>query len=137
MKTLLTDLSKQLPNGLVELYSAINKITCELCIDYIVVGAMARDLVLGHGYGSKIERGIKDVDFAINVQDWEIFFKLKKKLLLNGFKEDRRELHKLHFSDKDGLPWEIDIIPFGEIENSESTINSPPDEVFVMNVLGC
>ncbi len=136
MKTLLIDLTEQLPRGLVELYSEINKIMRELNIEYLIVGAMARDLVLVHGYGSKIERGTRDVDFAINVQDWEDFFTLREKLLLNGFTGDQRVLHKLNFIDNDGLPWEIDIVPFGEIENTESTINWPPEEDFPMNVLG-
>lgn len=32
----------------------------------LVVGAMARDLILVHGYNARIERGTRDVDFEQN-----------------------------------------------------------------------
>ncbi len=136
MKKLITDISGLLPRGLVELYSMINKVTTELGINYLVVGAMARDLVLVHGYGSKIERGTRDVDFAINVENWDSFFSFRENLLSSGFSEDSQVLHRMYYSDSSGAPWEIDIVPFGEIESVDSTINWPPEDDFVMNVLG-
>ena len=53
----------KLPDGLVELYSDIHGHARELAIELLVVGAMARDLVLVHGFGSKIERGTKRCRF--------------------------------------------------------------------------
>lgn len=59
------DITGKLPKGLVEIYGDIAAHTSALGIDFLVVGAMARDLVLVHGYGSKIERGTQDIDFGI------------------------------------------------------------------------
>ena len=45
----------KLPDGLVEQYTEFHEIAEELAIELLVVGAMARDLVLVHGFGSKID----------------------------------------------------------------------------------
>jgi len=45
VKNLSIDISGKLSTGLVGLYSAITEYTAELGIRYLVVGAMARDLV--------------------------------------------------------------------------------------------
>ena len=45
-------IANKLNDGLVALYSDTNKYATELNITYLVVGAMARDLVLVHGISS-------------------------------------------------------------------------------------
>lgn len=52
----------KLPQGLVALYADVSNHAQALGINYLVVGAMARDLVLVHGFNATIERGTKDVD---------------------------------------------------------------------------
>lgn len=126
----------KLPKGLVELYTSINIHAEALSISYLVVGAMARDLVLVHGYGSRIERGTKDVDFAIDVPDWDKFMALKNRLISDGYSEDPKSMQRVIFQDSDGIPWEIDIVPFGEIANAEAKIDWPPNQDTVMTVLG-
>lgn len=107
-----------------------------LNIDFMVVGAMARDLVLVHGYGAAIERGTRDVDFAINVAGWDEFNALRNMLISTGYRPDSNRLHRLHWRDDDDLPWEIDIVPFGGIAKPNQTIGWPPDQAFIMNVHG-
>jgi len=130
------DITGKLSKGLVELYGKINKHSQALNINYLVVGAMARDLILYHGFEAEIERGTKDVDFGINISSWEEFTKLQSHLEEDGFKISKDQAHRFFYTDKDGLPWEVDIIPFGEIADSENNIYWPPNEDFVMNVLG-
>ena len=47
MKTTYVNIAGKLPQGLVDLYADISGHTNALAIDYLVVGAMARDLVSG------------------------------------------------------------------------------------------
>ena len=136
MKNSLIDITGKLTTGLVELYSGIALQADALGIEFLVVGAMARDLVLVHGFDAKIERGTRDVDFAINVSSWEEFDSLKDKLLESGYRADQKMGHKLHYTCSKELPWEIDIVPFGAIEDGRSMIAWPPDQDFEMNMLG-
>ena len=50
MKELL-DISGKLDSASVDVYRAVAEATEQQSIDYLVVGANARDLVLHHGYG--------------------------------------------------------------------------------------
>ena len=136
VKNTYVNIANKLPLGLVELYADISKHAQELGIDYLVVGAMARDLVLVHGFDSKIERGTRDVDFGINVASWDEFDTLKSSLLGAGYKATIHKAHQLNYVDKEGSNWEIDIVPFGAIADAENNIYWPPKQDFVMNVLG-
>ena len=57
MNTLI-DVTGKLPHGLVEMYRKVDICAKGLGIDYLIVGAMARDLVMHPGFGAHIERGI-------------------------------------------------------------------------------
>ncbi|WP_299871804.1 hypothetical protein [uncultured Cocleimonas sp.] len=137
MKNTFVNIIGKLPLGLVEIYVDISKHAQALDIDFLVIGAMARDLVLVHGFGSKIERGTKDIDFGINVASWDEFNALKNCLLDAGYKADAKIEHRLHYTESnEGLDWEIDIIPFGEIADNQNNIYWPPGQDLVMNVQG-
>jgi predicted nucleotidyltransferase len=90
----------KLPQGLLELYADVSSHAQALVINYLVVGAMARDLVLVHGFNSTIERGTRDIDFGINVASWDEFHALKNRLLEAGYKNDRNRTHRLYYTDK-------------------------------------
>lgn len=136
MKNTSIDITGKLPKGLVEIYGDIAAHTSALGIDFLVVGAMARDLVLVHGYGSKIERGTQDIDFGINVASWGDFDALRERLLKAGYEADSKKWHRFACQDEEGLPWEIDILPFGAIADEDATISWPPKQESVMTVLG-
>lgn len=136
VKNTFVDIAGKLPLGLVELYGDISTAANTLGIDVLVIGAMARDLVLVHGYGSTIERGTRDVDFGINVASWDDFEVLKAHLVEKGFIPDKQKAHKLTRNDTKNLTWEIDIVPFGSIATPDNQISWPPDDAFVMSVLG-
>ena len=136
VKNTCVNIAGKLPSGLVELYADINEHAKKLAIDFLVVGAMARDMVLVHGFGSNIERGTRDVDFGINVASWDEFNALRDSLLQVGYVSDVRIIHRLTCEDEEGLPWEIDIVPFGEIADASNSINWPPKQDFAMNMCG-
>ena len=130
------DVSEKLPKGLVEVYSQIHGIVAELNVPLLIVGATARDIILVHGYNAAIERGTKDVDFGIEVQNWEHYEVLRTALIEAGFTPHSKKAHQLDTTDSDGLPWEIDLIPFGGVSDEDGQIAWPPKQDFVMSVLG-
>lgn len=130
------NITNQIPEGLLELYQIIDKHVTALGIQYLVVGATARDIVLVHGYNAKVERGTRDIDFGIQVQTWDQFNQLKTRLLEAGFGQHRDRVHQLNIVDSAGMPWEVDIVPFGEITQNTSEIAWPPEQDLVMNVMG-
>ena len=130
------DVSEKLPKGLVEVYSQIHGVAAELNVPLLIVGATARDIILVHGYNAAIERGTKDVDFGIEVQNWEHYEVLRTALIEAGFTPHSKKAHQLDTTDSDGLPWEIDLIPFGGVSDEHGQIAWPPKQDFVMSVLG-
>lgn len=100
------NVASKLPRGLVELYRLINAQADALAISYLVIGATARDIILHHGFGAAIERGTRDVDFAIQVKSWQQFEQLKAKLFTNGFKAHEKKAHQLIISLTGDDEWE-------------------------------
>lgn len=125
------NISGQIYPDAVQVYIDISEACDHLKIPYVVVGASARDIVLHFGHGTKIQRATRDIDFGIQVPNWNAFQSLKLDLQSRGFKETR-QLHKL--ISNAGVP--IDIVPFGQLEDENANISWPPGGDWVMNVLG-
>jgi len=124
------NLSGKIDSKSIKIYSAIDKVARELEIPYVVVGASARDLVLHYGHGARVRRATADIDFGIQVPDWEIFEKLREKLLGSGFNATGSQ-HRLIYN---GM--RIDLVPFGSVQDEDAKIAWPPKGDVVMNVLG-
>jgi predicted nucleotidyltransferase len=102
-------------------------------IEPLVVGALARDLLLHYGHGVKISRVTADADFALAVADWNEFSKVRNALMASTvFAPHRHVAHRLQHA-KFGP---IDLIPFGSVEQPDGTIAWPPSGDEVMGVLG-
>jgi len=102
-------------------------------LEPLLVGALARDLLLHYGHGVKIQRLTADADFAMAIADWTEFRQARDALLASGlFAPYRQALHRLHHV-KHG--W-IDLIPFGAVERPDGTIAWPPAGNEVMEVIG-
>lgn len=110
---------------------ALQAVTTALGLRFFLMGAAARDLMLLHTCGIKTKRETKDVDFAVMVETWDAFTKLRQVLTTSGeFSAPAGPaLHKLRHAPTK-LP--LDIVPFGGIERADRTIAWPPtqDEVF-------
>lgn len=123
MKSTLLDFStKKIDPRIIEAYRRVDKCAGELAIPYLVIGATARDLVWHYGFDLKIRRMTTDIDFAIQVKDWETFQQLRAALEKEGFKSDRA-IHRLNFQET--IP--IDIVPFGDLANKDAKIEIPPE----------
>lgn len=125
------DLSGKIDTLTIELYEAIGQITSELGIPYLVVGASARDLVLHYAYGTPIKRATTDFDFGMLLESWDKFEILKNKLIENDFIPTKSAHRFFNINEK-----QVDIVPFGGLEDSESNIQWPPEGDVEMNVLG-
>lgn len=136
MNSTLIDVTGKLPTGMVSIYREVFDVANQLQLEVLVVGAMARDLVLVHGFGAKLERGTRDVDFAVQVKDWKAFQELSAGLLERGFTKADKLAHRFYLNDDDGLRWEVDILPFGDLADENGCIKWPPDESIEMSVLG-
>ena len=98
----------------------------------LMVGAMARDLLLHYGYGVRITRATTDVDLAFAVADWDEFNVLRKVLIdSQSFTPSPSVKYKLFHRERIA----IDLIPFGGVEDSAGRIMWPADES-LMCVLG-
>lgn len=99
--------------------------------DPLMVGAMARDLLLHYGYGVPIRRATTDVDLAFAVENWDEFNAVRDALLASEqFLATRVEHKLLHRGTM-----ETDLIPFGGVEDQAGRIVWPGDESR-MRVLG-
>jgi predicted nucleotidyltransferase len=99
--------------------------------DPLMVGAMARDLLLQYGGGVQIHRATTDIDLAFAIANWDEFAAFRDALLSSeSFGETRHEHKLLHQGTLS-----IDLIPFGGVEDAEGRILWPASET-VMSVLG-
>jgi len=98
----------------------------------LVVGAVARDLLLHHGYGVALDRATEDIDLAYAVVDWDEFNSLRDALVTSQeFKPGKPKIHRL--IHRSNVP--IDLIPFGGVERPVGSITWP-NNGSIMGVLG-
>ncbi|MBN1906153.1 MAG: nucleotidyl transferase AbiEii/AbiGii toxin family protein, partial [Deltaproteobacteria bacterium] len=101
-------------------------------LNFFVVGASARDLILEYGYKLKTKRATMDIDLGVQVADWGQYQTLKQGLIDTAkFEQDRQE-QRLKFK-KILL---VDIIPFGDIAGPEYSFTWPSKDGNEMNTLG-
>lgn len=117
-------------------FRAVDSVARDLGIDYVVVGATARDLVMRSVLKAEVERATKDIDYSINVNSWDDFDRFKTELTNQGFHQHKRLPQRLYFPVSNEFDIPIDIVPFGAIANEQGNIAWPPDQSFTMSVLG-
>ena len=127
----------------------IDKITCsvlrevknavtELKLDFFLVGATARIILLENVFGLHTGRATHDIDFAFAVENWDQFQVIKDCLTsISRFEEVAGATHRL-ICKRENMAHRfiIDLIPFGGLESSKNIISWPPDMSIMMNVAG-
>jgi predicted nucleotidyltransferase len=125
------DISGKIDSRTCSAYRAVSDAAAGLRIPFVVVGASARDLVMHHGCQVPLERATQDLDFGIQVPNWDAFYALKEALRKQGFSPAKVD-HRLY--SEQGTP--IDIVPFGGNQDVNAQISWPPQGDVVMSVLG-
>ena len=127
-------LSKELSNPeLKEILQALNSFFQSKEIDFYIVGATARDILLTNLYGLIPERKTMDIDIAIAISDWKEFEIIERELPQREYFEKNSQ-QKQRFMYKEF--YAIDVIPFGKIAQKDGNIYWPPDGTFAMSVWG-
>lgn len=104
-------------------------------LEHLLVGAVARDLVLHGVFGLSEGRQTLDLDFGFAVRDWPQYDDLKSRLLRSGnFTAHPRLYHRLIYTREAEHP--LDLIPFQGVEDDSGRIAWPPGGETVMNVAG-
>ncbi len=99
----------------------------------LLVGAMARDLLLHYAWGIPIARASRDVDLAVSIDQWAAYSEIRESLIETGnFSGVEGVPHRLvHHS---GIP--LDMVPFGGIADERGQIAWPGRGKGEMTVLG-
>lgn len=114
-----------------EILGYINQAAVPLGIDFYIAGAVARDYHLSKMPDYIPSRRTEDIDVAVMVANEEEFIQLKKALINTSFFLEHKEPIKLIY--KDAI--ELDLLPFGEIEESGITRLTHP-KVFTLDMPG-
>ena len=121
----------------VEILRRVDAVARDLAVDYCVVGATARDILLTGVFGLRATRATRDVDLAVAMPGWQEFEAMKARLVdTAAFRSDERIAQRLYYLSAPGKGYPLDLIPFGGVEQQGSAIAWPPDGAVVMNVAG-
>jgi len=131
MNKTLYDLSGKIESSAINALLEIAKIALGLNLNFLMVGATARDIVMEHLYNIRAPRMTKDIDIAVCVANWEEYTALTEGLLATGRFHKRAQKQRYDF---DGT--RIDIIPFGDISGPDNKISWPPDHDTIMSTVG-
>lgn len=126
-------MEKILPVAIIELLVDAQMVFMEKGIGYFIVGAIARDIQLAKNLGHISTRKTNDVDFAVMVPDESAFNDIKVALVTTG-KFGTYDNNPLKLLYKKGI--EIDLMPFGGIENDQREICLRHPIIFTMDVPG-
>lgn len=117
----------------VDMLRAIETVLNRHHIDFYLVGAVARDIHLSAKPGLKSLRATKDVDIAVLVSSEEEFQTIREELIATGyFEAHSKEVVKLFYKQA----VEVDLLPFGGVENEARETRIEKPRLFVMDVPG-
>lgn len=112
---------------------ALETVFRDFNVDFFLVGAVARDIRLSAGEGFTARRKTNDVDIAVLLDNEEQFYAIKDALVTTGeFEESEYKPIKLLYKKY----MEVDLMPFGEIENEERELQLSRHTMLVMDMNG-
>jgi predicted nucleotidyltransferase len=102
-------------------------------VDFYVIGATARDIILSNLHDLVPERKTDDLDIAIAISDWSQFQSIEENLpKIEEFAKSKEQKQRFIYK---GI-YIIDIVPFGDVAEDDGNIYWPPDETIAMSVWG-
>ena len=119
--------------AVLEMLTAFEGVLKEFGTDFYLVGAVARDIRLSGNPEFAPTRRTKDVDIALLIADEEQFYKIKDALLKTGnFMAHPTEAIKIFYKES----IEVDLLPFGDIEDHTRETRLEKPRLFVIDVPG-
>lgn len=127
------DSSKITFNGkdFISFFERINHACDHFGIDYFVVGAFARDIILKNIFKQATGIATKDIDIAIRINSWDKYHEFIGYLKSEYSFKNGTNLHE--FISPENVF--TDLIPYGKIEDNR-TVSFPPNFNQVINMLG-
>ncbi len=102
-------------------------------IQFYVIGATARDIVIKQLTGNESRRKTRDLDIAIAIDRWDLFDEISSELsLYDGFKKSSRAKQRFIYQEV----YELDVVPFGDVAKDDKNIYWPPEELIAMSIKG-
>ena len=110
----------QLDPNTIEMLHEMETVFKKFDIEYYLAGAFARDIQFQTKNSEIFIRKTDDIDLAVCISHEEKYNEVMEALVATGsFTRDEKEIIKLHYR----LGKEVDLIPFGEIENAERVVH--------------
>lgn len=116
----------------VNIFSSLSHVASLLKINFFIIGATARDIILEYGFNVSCPRATRDIDLGVQISSWENFQLLKEKLIQTNEFNSQSPRSPQRLLHKSGIP--IDLVPFGKI-GIQHQIIWPPDDA-KMSILG-
>lgn len=105
-------LKTPLPEGKQAVLIIMDRVARLANLQYFVVGATARDILMYHLHGFPLNRASPGIDFAMAIESWPAFEALRAALIREpAFQPDAKVLHRLHYSPAVGGGFPVDLVP--------------------------
>ena len=109
-------------NNSEKILKVINKVMTKFSTKYMIIGAVARSILIENIYKSDITRATKDLDISIMIKNWQEYDNIINEFINNyNYNKDKIKYHRLKCGS-----YIIDILPFGKIEKNNK-IYWPPN----------
>jgi predicted nucleotidyltransferase len=130
------ELTKPLPDLVGVPLRAVAETFESLGLRYFLVGAIARAIILENVFSRPAGRSTRDLDFGVALSNWDEFEALRAALIKTGNFEETSTVQQLLYRYSPEVKIKIDLIPFGGVEEADSSIAWPPKKDVVMTVAG-
>jgi len=126
--------SDKLNNPLLkELLAALTSYFKSVKLDYYVIGATARDIVLTAIHEQEAKRSTVDLDIAIAIPNWKDFESIEEGLCqIEEFEKSKNQRQRFIYK----AVYLLDIVPFGGVAKEDEKIYWPPEGEVAMSVAG-
>lgn len=118
--------------GLDNVFRSIVKISEKFDLNFFLIGALARDIILEKIHNRPIYRATKDIDVAVTLSNWNQYEKIFDEFIFSEGFERAKQAQRLIYNNE----LIVDIIPFGDIDIPDNQISWPPDYSTILSTLG-
>ncbi|MDR0795729.1 MAG: hypothetical protein LBE79_06725 [Tannerella sp.] len=116
-----------------DLLKELNDFFVSFNMDFYVIGATARDMILSNLHDLVPDRKTIDLDIAIAISDWSQFQTIEKELPeKESFEKSKEQKQRFIYQ---GV-YILDIVPFGDVAKNDRTCRRKPIDKSISRI-GC